>query len=79
MIERGSQYQNLIITAHGYLEEDTTSSWMFKVKDIYLKRGADAVIVRDWDHGNAADYFQAAANVRSVGMNRQDPNLLEHA
>jgi hypothetical protein len=68
VIAHGSQYKDLVIVTHGYLEIVTPKIWMYDVKDGYLARGFDAVIIVDWDQGNALDYFQAVGNVRSVGM-----------
>ena len=66
--EAGSGYQSLVIVTHGFIEKVKYGNWLYEVKDGYLKRGVDAVIILDWDSGNGVDYFGALASVRTVGM-----------
>ena len=41
---------------------------MYQLKDGFLDRGYDAVIITVWDHENGIHYAQDFANVRTVGL-----------
>lgn len=49
---RGSRYPDIVIVAHAFLESVSPKNQMYDVKDGYLKRGASAVVIVDWDQGN---------------------------
>ena len=74
-ITRAQHYERLVVITHGYMERVTArdgsldpSSWMSGVKDAYLRRGADAVLIVNWESGNGIAYVQSLANVRTIGM-----------
>ena len=72
LMEQASTYSSLVVVVHGWQEppisSDGNNDWMFRVKDGFLSRGKEAVLIVNWDHGNGLDYAQSAANVRTVGM-----------
>ena len=72
IIDQAAGIRKLALLTHGFLESVISSTWMFDARDGYFARhdGPDAVLIIAWDHGggNAADYFQAIANVRTIGM-----------
>jgi len=59
--------KRVIFVIHGYLETFEDSTWMKPLVDAYVA-GGEQVVAIDWRGGNGIQYFQAAANVRVVGM-----------
>lgn len=56
----------VVFIAHGYLEKISFSRWITNMANGYKRLGY-AVIVIDWRGGNGVQYWQSAANVRTVG------------
>lgn len=56
----------IVYVVHGFEEKISTSAWVNRVRDAYVKIGAGVVVV-DWGTLNQDPYFQAIANVRTVG------------
>ena len=53
--------KKVVYLVHGFLEKISWSPWVGRVRDAYLKLGAD------WGKLNQRPYYQAVANVRTVG------------
>lgn len=69
--ERWDYLQNptkVVIATHGFLERAEPGSWINELKNGWLQRDASHVIIVDWRRGNRINYFQAASNVRVIGM-----------
>ena len=58
----------VVIVTHGYLERANPGTWIYDFKNGWLHRDASHVIIVDWKQGNRINYFQAASNVRILGM-----------
>lgn len=56
----------VVFVAHGWLEKISFCQWITDFIDGYNDLGY-AVIVVDWRGGNSLQYWQAAANIRTVG------------
>lgn len=52
--------------AHGYLENYQASPWMPQLVEAYNNVRGEQVVVVDWHHGNQFQFFQSAANIRTV-------------
>ena len=48
--------------------EPIQETWIYDLKNGWLHRDASHVIIVDWKRGNRVNYFQAASNVRILGM-----------
>lgn len=58
--------KKIVFIAHGWIEKLATVDWMVALRDAYLERGTDVIII-DWRRGNGIHYWQSMANVRIVG------------
>ena len=58
----------VVIATHGYLERANPGTWIYNLKNGWLERDASHVVIVDWKKGNRVNYFQAASNVRVIGM-----------
>lgn len=67
LVEMFNSTKHIVVIAHGFLESIRISTWMNGTRDGWLNRGFEVIVV-DWSHGNQVSYWQAAANVRTVGM-----------
>ena len=56
----------VVFVAHGYLEKISFSQWITDLVTGYNEMGY-AVVVVDWRGGNSLQYWQATANIRTVG------------
>lgn len=66
--KQGGSKGKVIFVIHGFMSTYKTVDWMNQIKDGWLKRDAECnVILVDWGKGNQLNYFQAIANVRTVG------------
>ena len=62
-----SKSGRVVIIAHGYIEKISYSLWMTDMIDGFHDAGDHVVILIDWRGGNGLQYWQSAANLRTVG------------
>ena len=62
-----SESGRVVFIAHGWIERVSLSTWITDMVNGFHANGDTAVIVVDWRGGNHFQYWQAAANLRTVG------------
>lgn len=61
------QSSEVVFVVHGFHESLRISPWLNGTRDGWLNRGKEVIVI-EWSHGNQISYWQAAANVRTIGM-----------
>lgn len=61
------RYNKIVYIIHGFLEVPLREKWITLTRKYWSNRGSPVIVV-DYSKGGSAQYFQAIANVRTVGM-----------
>lgn len=61
------RYDKIVYVIHGWLEVPLEAKWITLTRMFWNDRGFPVIVV-DYSKGGGAKYFQAIANVRTVGM-----------